>query len=225
MITTLLFDIDNTLLDFHKCAWESMQRGFDAWGIAYDDKTYSIYQSVNDPLWRQIEAGTLTLDGLKQIRWAQIFAKMGIDKDGAAFEEVFRKHLHESCQPVTGAYEILEYLAPKYRIYTASNGPYNQQIHRLELADMAKFMSGNFISEQLGFQKPTKEFFHACFKVLGDVPKENVLIIGDSLTADIKGGRDYGIQTCWYNHNHVERGQAVEADYIIESLAELKNIL
>lgn len=225
MITTLLFDIDNTLLDFHKCAWESMQKGFKEWGISYDDKTYSIYQSVNNPLWRQIEEGTLTLEELKKIRWVQVFEKMNVDKDGSEFEKVFRKYLKESSQPVTGAYEILEYLAPNYNIYSASNGPYNQQIYRLEQADMAKFISGNFISEQVGYQKPTKEFFQACFEVLGNVPKENVMIIGDSLTADIKGGKDYGIQTCWYNHDHIEYGPEVAADYVIEALDELKTIL
>lgn len=229
MIRVVLFDVDNTLLDFHKCAQESMKRGFADWGIPFTDETYSVYQSINNPLWRQIEDGIITLEDLKRIRWVKVFEALGVDADGVEFETLFRSYLKEASQPVEGAYEVLEYLYPKYRLYSATNGPYLQQLHRLEIAGMSKYMSGNFISEDIGYPKPTKEYFTVCLeelqKQMSDISKEEILIVGDSLTADMKGGVEFGIRTCWYNHNKEEHKTDIEADYVVDHLIDLKEIL
>lgn len=225
MITTILLDVDNTLLDFNECAKVAIKEAFKSWGLNYNENVFPIFKEVNDILWCKIETGEIDKKTLYQLRWKTIFEKLGIVADGLAFEQDFRTLFSESKQPVEGAYEILEYLSGKYNLCVASNASYQQQLKRLNHADMMKYFKHIFNSEQLGAPKPEKTFFDACFERLGDVPKEEVIIIGDSLTADISGGVAYGIKTMWFNYDKIPVSDDIKADYIVHSLAEIKNYL
>ncbi len=223
MITALFIDIDNTILDFGKCSRQSVTDGFRDFGLEYGEDVMGVFHRVNDRLWLKIEDGTLTRKQLHEIRWKTVFRELGIDADGAAFEKRFVSNLHDSSEPVDGAYDFLEYLSKKYTLCAASNGPYEQQCHRLKKADMLKYFSHVFVSEDIGVSKPDIKFFVECQKRLGGISKENLMLIGDSPTADIKGGRDFGIKTCWFNIKGSE--EKVPCDCVINSLAEIKNIL
>ena len=183
----LLFDIDNTLLDFTAGAMQSMEAIFLEAGLAYTPEMFGVFQTENDKLWARIERGELTIAGLRGVRWQTILACLGLEADGAAMEDAFRIRLHESAVPVAGAREMLEHLHGKYRLCAASNGPYAQQVNRLRRAGMYDFFETLFISGQIGAEKPSTVFFDRCMEHLPGVRPEQCLMIGDSLTADIAG--------------------------------------
>ena len=224
MIKTVFIDVDNTLLDFNECAKHSMAVSLKEYGHKYKDSYFGVFKGVNDELWREIEKGTLTREGLYKVRWNRVFERLGIAIDGPEFEEKFIHNLHSSAVPVAGAHDILAYLSEKYTLCVTSNALHQQQVTRLKNADMLGYLDHIFTSEDIGSQKPEKAFFDGCFARLGDILPEECIIIGDSLTADIKGGIDCGIKTCWFNYEQ-KAPKGDEADYIVNTLAEIKNIL
>ena len=131
MLKAVLMDIDDTLLDFGKCAEQAMRTGFAEWGLPYDDSTYATFTRINDGLWLMIERGELTTQQLFQFRWNRIFDALGIQADGAAFEKRFLDLLYETAIPVDGADEICRYLKEKYILCAASNAFHDQQLNRL----------------------------------------------------------------------------------------------
>lgn len=165
------------------------------------------------------------------MRWQAILAHLGLEADGVEMEKEFRRLLHLTAIPVEGAEELLEYLYKKdYCLCAASNGPYEQQINRLKSADMLKYFDYCFVSEKIGADKPGKQFFDGCMRLLPGVQPEECMMIGDSLTADIAGGKLYGMSTCWYvpsveKYNEEKSKSGKPAEYIIHELRELKNIL
>lgn len=225
MFRTILMDVDNTLLDFNKCAAACMEKGFQDLGLEYRSEMFPVFLRINDYLWQEIENDHLTREGLHQIRWPWIFDKLGVQADGVAFEERFCKLLFDSHEPVEGAMELLRYLSGKYDVYVASNASYAQQANRLTLAGMMPYLKGLFVSSELGARKPSQAFFALCMERLGNPPKDQVLLIGDSLTADMRGGVDFGLPTCWYNHNHQPRDAALPIDHVVEHLWEIQDIL
>ncbi len=225
MIKIVLIDVDNTLLDFRKCADESMLWCAEKFGFTFPEGYLDVFFSVNDPLWRKIEKGELTREGLYKIRWNMIFEKLGIDADGPLFEDMFRDRIKSSVVAVDGALEILKYLKEKYIVCVASNAIFAQQKMRLEKAGMTDYIEKYFTSEKIGFPKPTREFFEACLNDFPDIKKEEVIIIGDSISADIKGGHDFGFKTCWYNHTLLPHTSCTCADFVADSLIEIKKFL
>ena len=159
MIKAVFIDIDNTLLDFNKCALWSMKKAFEDYNLNFREQMFDTFNLVNNRLWLEIEKGKLTKEELYACRWNMIFAILGIDVDGVQFENVFYSYLTESAEPVDGALEILKYLSGKYIVCAASNASYEQQIKRLDNAEMTEYFDKIFISEQIGFSKPKKDFF------------------------------------------------------------------
>ena len=146
MIRAVFIDIDNTLLDFNAYVTDSMKEGFEKFGLPpYEDKMGAVFRKINEGLWQKIERGELDLEGLRRNRWNIIFSALGIDFDGAVFEDFFRERLFYSAVPVSGALEMLSYLAPKYILCAASNGPKAQQMNRLKLAGMDKYFKFFFL--------------------------------------------------------------------------------
>lgn len=225
MIKVVLIDIDNTLLDFNEGSKDAMLLAADEFGIKFPENYYDVFTEINNSLWEKIEKGELTRQGLFKIRWNTIFEKMGISADGPVFEEVFRKNIKLSAIPVKGANEILKYLSEKYFVCVASNSSFEQQRARLEKAAMLPFIKKVFTSEEIGFSKPSTEFFEACMRELPDVKKEEIIIIGDSINADIEGGHSFGFKTCWFNYGKTPHENCTSADFIVDSLEEIKNIL
>ena len=139
MLKAVLMDIDDTLLDFGKCAEQAMRIGFAEWGLPYDDSTYATFTRINDGLWLMIERGELTTQQLFEFRWNRIFEALGIQADGAAFEKRFLDLLYETAIPVDGADEICRYLKEKYILCAASNAFHDQQLNRLEMAGLLPY--------------------------------------------------------------------------------------
>lgn len=226
----IFIDIDNTLLSFSEYVKHTMQTGFEHFGLKrYEPYMYDIFTEENNKLWHGIEQGTLVFPELEKVRWNIIFARLGIDFDGTVFEKYFRRALYDSAIPMPYADEMLRYLSGKYTLCAASNGPYEQQVHRLEVAGMKRYFDYIFISEKLGASKPSEEFFKRAFAELNSGREEvimpaDTIIIGDSLTSDIDGGRNYGMKTCFYNVGGVQ-SDSIKADYVIDELNEVEGIL
>ena len=231
MIKVVFLDIDNTLLSFSGYVKSSMRDGFAKFGLGeYNDGMFDTFERINNGLWKQLERGELTFETLQQIRWNRIFEALNIDFDGVVFEKFFRENLFSNAVPEEGATELLEYLAEKYVLCAASNGPYEQQINRLRVADMHRFFRHFFISSAVGAQKPSREFFDHCFKCLHgdgmtDLRPEESIIIGDSVTSDMAGGHSYGMHTCLYLRGQDKNEELPSAEYRVKELLDIKRIL
>lgn len=220
----VFIDIDDTLLDFTKCANDAIKSACNKFGVPYTTTLVDTFHPINLDLWHRLEKKEVTKERLFDTRFQIVFDKLGIKADGIAFETAFRENFHESAILVDGARDLLEYLRSKYKVYVASNASMHQQTNRMKRAELDGYIDGYFVSEEIGFPKPQKEFFDACFKALPDVKPQDVVMIGDSLSADIKGACEYGLKTIWYNHRN-EPTADVKCDYIVSRLSEVKNIL
>ncbi|MBE6605571.1 MAG: noncanonical pyrimidine nucleotidase, YjjG family [Ruminococcaceae bacterium] len=225
MIKAVLLDVDNTLLDFNLCATESIYKSAQDMKIPLPDNIISAFFEVNTELWHDIEKGVLTREELHRIRFIKVFEKANVNADGVEFEKKFVEHVKHSAVHVNGAKDLLDHLKDKYILCTASNASAYQQKNRLTKAGFIGYFKHLFISEEIGEPKPSKKFFEACFDYLAPIDKSEIIMIGDSLTADINGAHACGIKTCWYNHDKIGIPKDVCADYIVNSLDEIKNIL
>lgn len=223
MISTILIDIDDTLLDFNLCAKWAMEESAKKMKLILPQDAYNYFKKINASLWKQMEKKEITSDGIYCVRWEMVSQALGVPFDGKEFEEYFLDYLSKSIIQVEGATELLKYLSGKYKIYAASNGPYNQQIQRMKSAKMDGYLSGYFVSEKIGHSKPTKEFFDVCFKETHVANVNELMMIGDSLSADIQGAKDYGIKTCWFDKDCT--GAENSADYTVNHLWEIKAFL
>ncbi len=224
MKKAIFLDIDNTLLDFDKCAHLSMKNAFEDFGIPFSDGMFNMFERVNLSIWKRLEEGIITKEQLFKIRWSTVLAALNVDFDGIEMENQFKKYINSVAITIDYARELLEYLSKKYKLYATSNSTYEQQVSRLKNADFEKYFDGYFISEKVGFEKPTKEFFDKCFESI-PFSKDEVILIGDSPTADIKGGEQYGIETIWFDHRGEKLPNGVSASYTVNHLKEIENIL
>ena len=235
MIKALFIDIDNTLLDFDGYVRETMKKGFQKFGLKpYTEEMFPVFRRINTELWQEIEEGKLTLAELTKIRWSRILETLNIDFDGIRFEDYFREGLFHSAIPIDGAMEMLSYLEKRYLLCAASNGPYEQQRNRLKKAGMDSFFSHFFISERIGVSKPAEAFFTRSIQELNEAlihrgedpttPSE-IMIIGDSLTSDMEGGRQSGLKTCLFDRERKHKKEDLSVDHIIYDLREVSSIL
>ena len=223
MPKVILLDIDDTLLSFQAYVREGMKSGFEAFGIGpYEEEMLSVFHQVNARLWHELEEGTLSFEELKKIRWNLVFEALGIQADGVKFEEYFRDRLFDSAIPEDGAMELLAYLKGKYVLCAASNGPYLQQKNRLKTGGMLSYFSHLFISEEIGYDKPKKEYFDFVYSNISEKDKSKTLIIGDSLNSDITGAIGYGVDCCWVNRGE---DKSDSATYTVKKVEELLLII
>lgn len=231
MIKVVFMDIDDTILDFSGFVKKTMKDGFEKYKLpSYSDEMFVVFNKVNARLWRSIEQKELTLQELSKIRWNMIFEEIGISFEGGLFEEYFCKELYKSAILEPHALELIRYLNGKYVMCAASNGPYEQQINRLKAGGIESYFSHTFISSAIGADKPDKAFFDYCFRELRKGEYENLMpgetiIIGDSLTSDIAGGKDYGMKTCFYTKRQRCDPDYEKVDYIVSDLSDIMKIL
>lgn len=221
---TIFIDVDNTLLDFDACANKSIELACAEFGMPCTQELIDVFHPINLDLWHSLERKEITKEQLFEVRFNKVFEALGIDCDGRAFENAFHRNLFETAIKIEGAEELLAYLHSKYKVYVASNATLAQQTNRLKNANLLKYIDGMFVSEDIGYPKPQKAFFDACFASLKNVNPSHTLMIGDSVSADINGAREYGMKTLWYNHRR-ENPDEVKCDYIVDDLRQIKNII
>jgi len=223
-IRAVFLDVDNTLLDFDKCAEYACRASASELGLVLPEGIIDAFHMVSNPLWRSLQDGEITLEELYRLRWARIFALLDLPYDGVAFEKAFRVHLSESAEPVEGAEALLKYLRPRYILCAASNGPQAQQLYRLEKAGMLSFFDRCFISEAIGASKPQRAFFDACFAALEGVSPGETMMIGDSLSADIAGAAACGMHGCWFNKRSLPLPPEAP-EHVVRTLPEIRAFL
>ena len=224
MTKIIFIDIDNTLLDFDKCAYLSMKSAFADCGLPFEDHMFDTFERINLSLWHRLEDGIISKEQLFKIRWSTVLAGIGLNYDGVEMENRFKHYLHTYAVTIDGAESLLKYISSKYKVYATSNATYEQQISRLKNAGFDKYFDGYFISEKVGAEKPSKEFFDHCLSNLTSSIEE-IVLIGDSPTADIKGGSQYGLKTIWFDRRNEKLPEGIVPAYTVKHLSEIKNIL
>ena len=184
------------------------------------------YAKINRGYWERLEKGELTRDQVLVGRFQEFFEKEKLDVSAApAFNEAYQSALGDTIVYRDDSYQIIESLRGKVKQYVVSNGTIVAQEKKLRLSGLGALMDGVFLSEELGVEKPNKKFFDKVFAQIGYLDRETVLIVGDSLTSDIRGGNNAGIRTCWYNPGHAAPLEDVHIDYEITDLHEVYDLL
>lgn len=221
----ILMDLDNTIIDFNECARHSIMDIFADLGFHYDENVFETFITENVKIWKRLELGEIDKPYLRANRWNIILGKLGIKYDGTIIEERFENGVAKGAYPVEYAYELLEYLYKKYDIYVVSNGFRFVQESRVKIGRYDKYFKELFLSEDIGIQKPDIRFFDYCYEKIGCPPKGDLILIGDSLSADITGGNNFGIDTIWFNKNNDSPSEIVKPTYTVNKLKEIENIL
>lgn len=222
---TILFDIDDTLFDFDKDQKIAFKEAIKAIGYNCTEKMYEDYNIINLDMWEKLNEGKITLEELFIKRFEIFFAEYGIEYNEYEFNKILTQMFPKTGTPIKGVKEVLEKLNGRYELVIASNGPKDQQYHRLENADFLKYFSKIFISEEIGYNKPDKKYFDIVFQNIDNKEKSKILIVGDSISSDIIGGKNSGIDTCWYNAEEKENKTTIKPNYEIKNWKELLKII
>ena len=222
----LLFDLDHTLLDFDAAEDIALTQLLEEEGVE-DIQTYKdYYVPMNKALWKDLEQKKITKAELINTRFAKLFAHFGIEKDGSYLAERYQFFLSKQGQTYLGVEDLLKNLIKQgYELYAATNGITAIQKGRLAQSGLAPYFNQVFISEQLQTQKPDALYYEKMGQQITGFSKEKTLMIGDSLTADIQGGNNAGIDTIWYNPHHLENHTQSQPTYEVHSYQELLDCL
>lgn len=225
MIRNVLFDLDDTLFDFHKAEKIALTKTLVHFGIDPTEETLALYSTINAAHWKRLELGEISREEVKVGRYRELFKTIGVECDPVKATAYYESMLAIGHYFMPGAPELLEELYRKYRLYIVSNGTAKVQEGRIGSSRIAKYMDGIFISQILGANKPDKQFFDICFAEIPDFSLSETVIIGDSLSSDIKGGINAGITTVWFNPKGIENDSDIKPDYAIKELSEVPGLL
>lgn len=222
--TTLLMDLDNTLLDFYKSEKESIRSVFLELNLDSSDFALQLYSDINDSFWKRFERGEIAISEIYVGRFKEFLKQTNQTADPEFINKRYFHYLSQSVFKLPYYNEIIDYLQSKdYKIYIITNGAASNQHSRIKISGLDKIIKGLFISEEMGAQKPEKAFFDIVFKNIPEKDKSKILVIGDSISSDILGGINAGVDTCLINEKPAPEN--VTPTYKINNLLELKNIL
>lgn len=225
MIRNVLFDLDDTLFDFHKAEKIALTKTLVHFGIDPTEETLALYSTINAAHWKRLELGEISREEVKVGRYRELFETIGVECDPVKATAYYESMLAIGHYFMPGAPELLGELYRKYRLYIVSNGTAKVQEGRIGSSGITKYMDGIFISQILGANKPDKQFFDICFAEIPDFSLSETVIIGDSLSSDIKGGINAGITTVWFNPKGIENDSDIKPDYTIKELSEVPGLL
>ena len=225
MIEFLFLDLDDTILDFHKAERIAIAKTIRDFGVEPTEEVLGRYHVINKWHWEQLELGNLTRAEVLENRFKVLFQELGVEVDATACARAYEKNLSIGHYFLPGAEEAVDALSKKYRLFLASNGTASVQKGRMTSANLYRFFEKVFVSQEIGHNKPSKAYFDACFAQIPDFDPKKAMIVGDSLSSDIKGGIQAGIATVWVNPNHLPANPAIPADYEIEALSQLEALL
>ena len=224
MIEFLLLDLDDTILDFHKAERIALSKTIRDFGVEPSEAVLDRYHHINKWHWEQLELGVMTRDQVLVGRFHQLFEELGMEVDAAACMKRYERNLSMGHYFLPGAEEAVKRLKEHYRLFLVSNGTATVQHSRLTSAGLYPYFEQVFISQEIGYNKPDKAYFDRCFERIPGFEQEKALMVGDSLTSDIKGGINAGLKTVWINPAHKACGD-IRPDYEIEGLSDLEGLL
>ena len=223
--TTILLDADDTIFDFGACEGEALRLAFEQYGFRMNDEIKAAYAKINKDLWKQYEKGIIDKNTVICTRFQLLFERFQMNGDKKGFEDTYQELLGMQHFLIEDALQVIEYLYRKYDLYIVTNGVTKTQLRRFGESGLDRYMKRIFVSEETGFQKPMKEYFDYCFERMNNHDLDKMMIIGDSLSSDIKGGNNAGITTCWYNPASLINNTDASVDIEIKQLRELFNLL
>ena len=227
MITTILWDVDGTLLDFDAAERAAIRALFQKNGLGEcTDAMLRRYSEINIGFWKRLERGEITKQEVLLGRFTQFFGEYSVDPSiAAAFNADYQLKLGDTIVYRDDSFEIVRSLREKVKQYVVSNGTVAAQTKKMQRSGFGELMDGVFLSEQLGVEKPNAGFFEKVFAAIRPTDLSEVMIVGDSLTSDIQGGMNAGIKTCWYNPEKKPVPDGYRIDHVISDLHELKDCL
>lgn len=221
----LLFDADGTLLDFKKSEEVGLHHVFEEFQIPNPIACRSYYLELNDQLWKDFELGKIERQHIFDVRFQMMLDTFNIDGDGKQMEQRYREWLNQGSHTIQGALALIQELAKEYDLYIVTNGVSKTQYQRLQDSGLAPYFKDIFVSEDIQAQKPNKAYFDYVLAHIPPVKKEEMLLIGDSLSSDILGANQAGIPSCWFNPDHISNDTSAKPDYEISSLEALWKII
>ncbi|QCR33415.1 YjjG family noncanonical pyrimidine nucleotidase [Lysinibacillus sp. SGAir0095] len=223
---TLLFDLDDTLLDFGASEEVALQNLFNDQQFTLTPDIKANYKKINESLWKAYENDEMDRDEVVNKRFALLFEQYGINVDGVALEKNYRRYLSEGHHSIEGALDLIQRLHTEFDLYIVTNGASPTQQKRLKDSGLDPYFKKVFVSEDTGYQKPMKGFFDYTFSHIENLDLSKTLIIGDSFSADVTGGWNAGIDTCWVNiKEQVRLSTEIIPTYEIRKLEEIYGIL
>lgn len=233
----VLIDLDDTLFDYPKTEKTAFRNTFEELGFFVkselsNDKKEEIYEKVKDrykdvnlQLWKDLEKGAVDKDRLKIVRFEKIIGEFDLKYDPYKMSELYLKKLGEGIFPFEATEKLCEYLHSKYKVGIVTNGIKEVQHSRIENSTIAKYIDKIIISDEVGVNKPDKRIFEYAMNYFEIMDKSEVIMIGDSLGADIKGGQNAGIDTCWVNLRNNVNDTGIIPKYEVNKLEKLFEIL
>ena len=221
----ILFDADNTLFDYDAAEFGALSATFNELGRPLTPEDRATYREINHQNWQAYERGEITQVVLRTRRFAQFLAALGLAEDPDAVSQRYLFHLGNRTDLVEGALPLVEALDGRVGQMIITNGLKDVQRSRLGQSDIGRFFSDIVISEEVGVAKPDGRIFDVAFDLMGNPHKTEVLIVGDSLTSDMQGGLNYGIDTCWFNPGKRPNGLGLDVGFEIGRLDALLPIL
>ncbi len=217
-------DADETIFDFYLSEETAILRTCDAFGIKADKSDVAVYSRINDSLWKELEKNTLTREELRTERFLRWFEYLSVKADPVRFDVLYADNLSNCGFLIDKAEEFLSELSEICDVYIVTNGLTRTQRDRLSASPVSKYITKMYVSEEIGFAKPDKRYFDYIFDDLKIEDKSRVIILGDSLTSDMQGGRNAGITTCLYKR-HIKESLPSLCDYSISSYDEFFDII
>ena len=225
MYSHILFDMDDTVFDFQKAQFVSFKYVLAKYDITFSENIYRTYCDINHNLWRQFDNGVLSKDTVQNERFTRFFNVLGKNINGKQANLLYQESL--ACQSwlVPYAKDTCMELSKQHTLFIVTNGVGITQKNRFLSSEIAPYFSDILISEDIGVAKPNKAFFYAVFKRIGSIEINKVLLVGDSLTSDIQGANNIGIDCCWFNPKGVILDSKVKITYTITDLRQLIDIV
>lgn len=222
----IIFDADETLFDFKKSEKKAFESTIIDFGIEYEENYhFKVYKEINTAIWKELENGLITQKKLKTERFRRLSKKLNIQFNEVDFATLFMKHLSQASFLYEKSEELVKNLTKNYRLTIITNGLSAVQDNRIKKSIIAEYFEDIVVSEEIGISKPNPQIFQHALNNINYTDKNKVLIVGDSLTSDIQGGINFGIDTCWFNPTMNLNEVGIEPTYVISDLMELKDIL
>lgn len=222
----LIFDADETLFDFKKSERHAFKNTMLEFNIEYDENYHlKVYSDINAAIWKEFENGLITQKELKVERFKRLSHKLNIQFDDFEFSKSYMKYLSYASFLYDDSIDLVESLYKDFKLFIVTNGLKDVQNNRIRKSIIAKYFEDILISEEVVVSKPDAKIFELALNSINHINKSKILMVGDSLTSDVQGGINFGIDTCWYNPNKIENNTEIKPTYEISSLNELKNLL
>ena len=218
---TILFDADNTLLDFFKSEKEALRDALGFLGVLSNEEMLKKYSEINDGVWKMLERGEITKAELRELRFALFSSHFSLGIDVPRLANLYTELLATKSFLMDGALEVCRRLAEHCRLYVITNGMASVQHGRFDSSPLHPLFEGAFISDEIGAEKPSPLFFAHVAANIPQFDPRDTLVVGDSLTSDIKGGVDAGIDTCWFNPGGKPVPDGMPIKHVITRLEEL----